>query len=128
MSYTVRLEGADRLRDLLQGDKLLAKPIKNALKAVGALGKEQGRAYGPRRTGRLVQSVGYRVSSKPRWVAVQVKATRSGFSYPRLLEFSGKHGHRGWFMQAIQGVMGRMGGILNQAASEIEREWRGGRG
>ena len=125
MAYSVKLEGADRLMDLLKGDKLLAKPIKNALKAVGTLGKAEGKAHGPRHSGRLVQSIGFRVSSKPRWVAVTVKATRQGFSYPRLLEFSGKHGHRGWFMQAMQAVMGKMGGILNNAASEIEREWRG---
>jgi len=133
MTYSVKLEGADRLMNLLKGDALLAKPIKNALKAVGQMGKAEAKAHAPRRhTGGLVRTIGYKVSSKPRWVAITSKDPRMILtqghgvsSLGRFLEFSPKHGHKGWLMNAMQAVSGKLSAVLNQAAGEIEAAWRG---
>lgn len=134
MTYSVKLEGAERLIKLLDADALLAKPIKNALKAVGAMGKAEARSRAPRgKTGGLVRTIGYKVSSKPRWVAITSKDPRmirtpghGVSSLGRFLEFSPKHGRQGWLMNSMLAVQQRLSGILRTAADEIEATWRRG--
>ena len=132
-SYGITLEGGKRIINLMASDDLLVKPVKNMLKAVGMKGRDVARSAAPRgRTGGVAKHIGYRVTKKgvairaydPRLVHSKGHGTSN---LSRFLEWSTKHHHRGWLMQAMQQVMGQLSGALRQGADEIERTWRAGR-
>ncbi len=122
--YVVKLEGGEALSKLLNGEKLLNPPLKDLLKAVGMQGKAAAKQSGPRRSGKLVSSVSYRVASKPVWVRVDVTAKRGSVSYPRILEFSAKHHHKSWFKNTVEKEVGNLRGLLNDCAKAIEGRWK----
>lgn len=144
LSQTVSLDGMDELRRLLRPiDDLVAQPWRHAMVALVELGRATGQAQAPissgarrvsgrmRQPGRLRQNVRVGLSRNifPGWAAVRSRGTTSSrnyksYPYPRLLNYSQKHGHTGWFDRLIiEPVMSRAGAALDQALNEIERNW-----
>ena len=128
IAYRVKLEGIDPLLKKLQHEPMLSKPLRRLMSRVGILGKGSAKAGAPRgRTGQLSSKITTRMSTKaiPTFVAIRASAmSKQGYPYPRLLEFSGKHGRREWLLRSIQGVMGQIVGYVNDTAREIEQEWK----
>lgn len=122
--YAIQLEGVDHLRRVLNADHLITKPVRKALGEIGKVGKTEAKGDAPRRAGKLSQSIGYRVDSKARYVSIQVAAKRGSVNYPRILEFSPKHHHKGWLMSALRDVSRWAGGVINNLASDIEASWK----
>ena len=58
-------------------------------------------------------------------VSIQAKARNRDFPYPRLLNFSPKHGHLGWLTDAMEALMDRITPELDDAARDIEQEFSG---
>ena len=125
-SIKFELQGLQQLLARLDSDALLRKPVRKLMSSIGRRGKEEGRSSAPRRTGTLAGSFAYRVSPKsvPTFVAIHVKAKRGSVSYPRVLEYSPKHGHKGWLLRAVQAARPTFSAILAKAGKEIEAAWR----
>ena len=134
-SYAIQLEGGDKLAALLDADKLLEKPVKDLLKAIGQQGKAAAKIGAPRgKTGGLSRSIGYRVSTKARWVSINSRDKRmivtpghGSSSLGRFLEFAKKYGHIGWLRTIVELEFGRLNNLLNNCADAIEARWKSGR-
>ncbi len=138
LTQTVTLEGLQALRKLLNPpDELLAAPWKGAMASLVDFGAMFGRTQAPKgRTGKLQRNIKPKVQNKPlpMWAAVRSRGTRKrsktyprGYPYPRLLNYSPKHGHEGWFDRGvIEPVIGKADLVLAQAATEIARKWERG--
>ncbi len=122
---TIQLEGVERLHRALDSDRLITKPAKKALAEIGKIGKSEAKGGAPRLSGKLSSSIGYRVESHASYVKVNVTARRGSVSYPRILEFSGKYGHKGWFMTQLKDVGRWASKVLNDFADDIEKAWGG---
>lgn len=125
----LEVKGLRQLQQQLKGNDLYAEPWKNLLGAVGQRGENLAASNAPRgRTGALEAKIKHRVQQKPfpQWVAIRSYARRKtkkyprGFLYPRLLNFSQKHGHLGWFTSPLRRLQTVAGPLLQQAAREIE--------
>lgn len=126
-AYEFKLEGASALVARLEAEGLIGKPIRRIFSKLGIQGKQAAKSMAPKATGRLSASITTRMSGRavPKFVAVLVKATNSrGYSYPKLLEFSFRHGHRNWLLTAFQGAMGGLHSFMNDAAKVIEDDWK----
>lgn len=125
-SIKVEVTGLQQLLPRIDGDRLLRKPISKLFSSIGRRGREHGRQVAPRATGKLAASMTHRVSPKPipTFVAiVNTARNKSGVSYPRILEYSPKHGHKGWLSTALKALMGRIRPEIDEAARDIEREF-----
>ena len=128
----IRIEGTDRLVALLQQDEWYGRPVKRALARIGQLGKTAARVAAPRDTGHLASHITYRVNTKkkqPRFVAISTRAYRmtgrgAPYPYPRTLEFSPKHHHRGWMRRAIESIQGSLASFVEDAIRDIEQAWK----
>lgn len=88
-------------------------------------------AGAPMRSGKLKASIRERIQKKPfpTWIAVDAQArgrrggNRSNYPYPRLLEYSSKHGHAGWLSNALNKVWRNVETDLNRIADAIARKW-----
>ena len=137
MAETVYIEGLKELRRLLTPpDELLAEPWKKAMDVLAAKAQEAARAAAPvGQTGVLKARIYAKVQKKPfpLWLAVRSRGVRKsaayprGYPYPRLLEYSGKHQHKGWFTSAVQSAWAMADTMLAQAGDEIEKKWVRGR-
>jgi hypothetical protein len=127
--YGYRVD-AERLLDLLKSGDFIYKPVKKALAKVGQAGKRAAQGAAAVHTGQMRQKISYRVNTRkkePRFVVISARAVNSrGRSYPRVLEFSPRHGHKGWMLGAVQGIRGDINSSMADAAGEIEREFEVG--
>lgn len=128
--YGYKLEGAEQLLGLLKAGDFIYKPVKKALAKVGQAGKGAAQRSAAVRTGLMRSKISYRVNTRkkePRFVAISARAVSpQGRSYPRILEFSSRHGHKGWMLGAIQSIRGDINASMGDAASEIEHEFEVG--
>ena len=122
----MEVEGIRELLRKLETDRLMRNPIRRFFASIGKRGRDDARDFAPRRTGRLAAKMTYRVSGKaiPEHVAIIAKARAArDFSYPRLLEYSRKHGHLRWLATGLEALMGRIGPELDDAARDVEQEF-----
>lgn len=121
----VKVRGLDDLIEKASARKIMWAPMKTALRSVGKAGSASVSSHAPRETGRLAASVTSHVNDipAPRFVAIVVKATNQGFPYPRLLEFSAKHGHKGQLMAAVKAITGQIHSAVNAAAAQMKANW-----
>lgn len=134
--HFVHIEGLRQLRRLIRPpSNLLAKPWHNAMTDLKEAGERVARRHAPVRTGYLLSKIKSAIQKKamPMWAAIRVRARRRshgyprGFEYPRLLEYSPKHGHKGWFNPPIRSLWGSRARLaLTKAGKEIARRWRRG--
>jgi hypothetical protein len=126
-SRTVVVEGLDELLRKLTPE--LYEPAgKAALTEIGASAANAARAGAPRLSGKLAGSITPKTNPgpQPRWAAVRVGAVSSrGYGYPKLLEFSPKHGHRDWLKSAVTRAQGSFAAAVDKAARAVEGKWRG---
>ena len=132
----IYIEGLNELRRLLKSRSTwVGKPWKDAMTEMAEIGEKVARRNAPYRSGLLESKIYSAVQKKPMpmWVAVRSRAKRRsrgyprGFAYDRLLEYSPRYGHMGWFMVRIRAIWdARAAPILNKAAREIERKWNWG--
>lgn len=141
LTQEVSVEGLRGLRRLLTPpDELLADPWKTAMIFLAESGEGKAKAGAPVATGRLREKVGGRVQKKPMpmWVAIRARGLRKaragatsrsaayyrrGYPYPRLLNYSPKHGHRFWFDTAVSPMLATADEALEKAGDEIARLW-----
>lgn len=126
VAVTITLAGLDQLRAKCSPPLIYEESMKTALHQVGRAALAAAQRAAPKRTGRLRAGLSYRVNDKPapRWVVVKSGAANRGYPYPRLLEFSSKHHHQNWLLNAIQGAKGQISSAARGALVEIERKWR----
>lgn len=126
--FEIRVEGMDQVLRKLRGEgaALYAEPLRAALRELAARADQRGRAVAPRATGQLVSKLTHKVSARavPRWALVKTTARNKDFSYPRLLEYSPKHGHQGWLRRAVRQSLVGAQATLDRAARRIEALWR----
>ena len=138
LKQTAYIEGLAELRRLINPpSELMAEPWRDAMDALAAAGQAAAQAAAPRgATGQLRVKIFGRVQRKPMpmWVAIRARAKRKsrkyprGYPYPRLLEVSAKHGHKGWFTAPLMSAMvGRAEQELAKAGDAIQRRWATGR-
>ena len=124
MAAGLVIQGADRLIAKLAAEPLWDKAVRRLLSRVGLQGKQAGMAAAPVAAGRLRSSISSRLSSKaiPTFVSIRVGATSPrGYPYPKVLEFSAKHHHKGWLAEALRGAKSSFATFLSDAARDIER-------
>lgn len=140
----VTIKGLKELKYKLQNaDEMTAGPWKRAMTEIADAGYAAILNSAPQRTGRLKSKIFVKVQQKPfpLWVAIRARGvakwdkknlrkSRSrnryprGFPYPRLLEFSPKHGHAGWFYKRIApAVQSKADSALATAGREIAEKW-----
>ncbi len=129
----IEIQGLKVLQTLLKGNELYAGPWKEGMERLAEKGGHATRGGAPYRTGRLHDSVRTAVQKRPfpQWAAIRVRAvskTRStkyprGYAYPRLLEFSPKHGHRGWMARAMAPVIAGADRVLEEIGRKIATKW-----
>ena len=124
--YQFKLEGADALILKLQSENIVGKPLRKIFSRVGRTAKSAVKAAAPKDTGRLRASISTKMSGRkvPSFIAVKVSETRDGYSYPKLLEFSTRHGHRNWLLNAFSASFGRLPGVMDDIAREIAAAFR----
>ena len=130
----IEIKGINRLRRNLDGDALLAQPLRQALEVGAAAGQSAAAGRAPRgATGKLGAKLTHRVDKRPvpRYAVVKTTATRTSakyrrYSYPRRLEFDPKSRHKDWFLRAVLSVRPQVEQALRAAAGQIEQRW--GRG
>jgi hypothetical protein len=127
------IEGLNATRRLLKPlSELVDTPWRDAMTELAESGAEGGQARAPYRTGRLREKIYARVQKGPfpKWAAVRSRAKsrgragKRGYDYPRLLEYSPKHHHQGWFTSTVYPLLiARAEGVLAKAATAIQRRW-----
>lgn len=136
------IEGYDTLRRLLNPpDALIAAPWKEAMTELADEGAKLGVSGAPSRSAPVPpKGYGGPVRNKikaavmkgafPKWAAVRVRAKQrsakypKGYDYPRLLEYSDKHGRAGWFDRAAVAPIGqKVDATLTNAANKIAEKW-----
>lgn len=137
LDQSVYLEGLQALQKLLQPiDALVIEPWHRAVLGLVEFGERSGKSGAPRREGKLQSKIKSAMSKRKdlrAWGAVRSRGVNTkskssqyprGYPYPRLLNYSRKHGHTGWFDRGvIEPVMARAGGALDKAADEITKKW-----
>lgn len=125
---TIQLVGLRRVLRATDPEYLLGHPVREVLDEIASQGADRARSVGPRgETGQLTARITHRVSPAdiPRWAVVKTDArSRRGYSYPRLLEFSGKHGHRDWLRKAVLSGSRGLRGAVNQLGRLLKERWR----
>lgn len=127
----VEVNGLAELQNKLRADVLLAPPLTAAMTAGLADVVRIVETRAPRRTGRLAGSVTSRMDRRPvpTWARVAVTANKRtrkyprGYYYPRLIEYTAKWGHQGWFRGAIPPAKAALAQHLATAKRAIERIW-----
>lgn len=126
INITLEVTGLSELRRLLSPpESLYAEPWRRGMTDLGTSLRSAALAAAPARSGRLRASVRMSIQKKPfpNWLAVRLGARRRGYPYPRLLEFSGKHHHRGWLQNSARGPLAAIDMTLNRIGHEILRRW-----
>lgn len=133
---TAYVEGLKELRRILRPpDELLAEPWKRAMTNLSEAGGQAALNAAPVKSGLLRRKIYAKVQKKPfpQWAAARARGTRKsakypkGYPYPRLLEFSQRHGHKGWFTTAVQQAWNQADAVLAKAGNEIQEIWKRGR-
>ena len=133
LTQFAEIEGLKELQKKISPpSELLVAPWKEAMANLVEAGVKSGRVGGPRRSGLLISKIygGIQKKPMPMWGAVRSRAKRKsrayprGYSYPRLLNYATKWGHRGWFDRAvIEPTMRLAGNVLEAAARAIGQRW-----
>ncbi len=134
--FSVDMVGwTETLKKLRPAEDLYAEPWRHAVEAMTDVGYQSGVSAAPiGLTGQTNLRMQKKVQKAkvPRWGVVKTTATRGGFCYPRITNFSpyaqsryhtGSNTNRYWFTNALKRVEQAMEGILNKAGSEIETLW-----
>ena len=125
----VEVHGIKEVSRALRGTKLYDQPYRDAAEAIGALGEQVAARSAPAgRSGQLEAHITHRVQKRPipLWIAVASRARRRskkyprGYFYGRLLNYSRKHGHWGWFTSPLKHLGNKVGPILAEAAKQVE--------
>jgi len=127
----VRIEGLAALQRKLRKEVLLAPPLQDAVTATVTDTVQLVERAAPRRSGRLAASITHRIDARPvpTWGRVSVTARRRsrayprGFRYPRLLEYSAKSHHLGWFRGTFLPARDALRRHVEEARRQIERIW-----
>lgn len=130
---SIQVEGLAALQRKLRKEVLLAPPLKYAMTAGTEDAARIVMSRAPRASGRLAASVTTRMDKRPvpTWGRVSVTARRRskkfprGFRYPRMLEYSAKSGHKGWFRGASIPARSALSRHVESAKRMIERIWSG---
>ena len=126
----VQIEGLRELRRLVNPpEELYSDAWRRSMQALAAAGEAAARSAAPHgATLRLSRSIRARVQKRPfpLWTAIRVGARNRRYPYPRLLEFSPKHGHKRWLAGAINRVWASADRFLGDAGQRILERWRGG--
>jgi hypothetical protein len=128
-SFKIEIPNLKRLQDrLIIKEDLYWAPLKEALAELGTLGAADARAVasGFARSGAMSASIGHHVNDAPAplWVVVRATAVnKSGRSYPALLEFGAKYGHKHWLRGAVRRAQSQAAALLSAAAAKIEANW-----
>lgn len=131
LRLNIRIDGITQLQRKLRTDVLLAPPLREAMATTVEEGAQLVEARAPRASGRMAASVTHKLDARPvpTWGRIAVTARRRsrkyprGFAYPRLLEFSAKSGHRGWFRGALVPAKGILARHVEAAKRRIEAIW-----
>lgn len=151
-NITVKVTGLkELLRVIDPPTNLYGEPWKAGMVSLAQRGESLEKATAPYRTGYLQRHIKGVVqkSPLPKWVAIRsrgvsqqakygktgrrLKATKilrtakypKGFPYPRLLEFSPKHHHQGWFSNVRGAIASGLDATLSQISTGIIRKWVG---
>lgn len=128
MTVQLKVDGLqDLLRKTTPGRAIIRPAMLGAMDAIGRAATTSARSGAPHRTGELAKSMRYEVRGKGiPWVNIQARALAQsdGYPYPRLLEYSPKHNHKGWLKRSIQRTRGRLTSALQAATAEIQRRWQ----
>ncbi len=139
--YTIKLLGLNRLMKKTAGNAEQRSALKTLLVDIGQVALAAARQKAPHgRTDQLAEKLQYKVNPgpDPRWVVIKTDAmatpkrpgargttrTKYPYSYPKLIEFSPKHGHREWLRTAVRGARTKIYPLLKKAGLAIEDRWR----
>lgn len=126
MKVNIEVKGLKELLRLLKpAENLYAEPWRDGMEDIASETGRQARARAPRRTGGILRSIQTKVQKKPfpTWLSVRAYARNRNYPYPRLLEYSVKHGHRDWMKRAVDPVWDTAHRTLNRIGQEIAHVW-----
>lgn len=127
----VEIEGYREMVRKLNSEHLLAGPWTDAMGRVADLAEGAWQGAMPVASGQAKAKIATKVQARPipKWVRIKTTATRSSrkykrYRYPGRQEYDPRSRNRQKLTRALQGVMGRIDGVLTTAARKIEAKWR----
>ena len=131
-NFTARVAGLNELLRLIEPpSNLYGEPWREGMMALARKGEIAAKFAAPVKTGWLKSHIRGVVQRKPmpKWVAIRSRGTnphRRGYPYPRLLEFSPKHHHQGWFSGVKETIIAQVDAALSQISRGILERWTRG--
>lgn len=130
--FDVEIQGYRELARKLRADELIGRPWSDAMNRVADMAGAAWRGAAPVGSGRERGSIKTKVQAKPvpKWALVKTTATRSSrkykrYRYPNRQEYDPRSRNKGRLTRALDGVKGRIQGLLDTAARQIEAKWGG---
>lgn len=132
LAQNAYIEGLNDLRQLLDPpDDLVIKPWREAMQNLVDEGIKGVKASAPQRSGQTQARIFGKFQSKsfPAWLAIRSRGVRKskayprGYPYPRLLNYSTKHGHAGWFDRGITPMLEKAESALAEAGRVVAQKW-----
>lgn len=137
MDIILTIEGLNKLRRRLSPpESLYAQPWRDGMTEIAEAMQTAAVRAAPVRTGKLRDSIRTVIQRKPfpQWIATRVKARgplrmskkkgkRGRYPYPKLLEFSKRHGHFGWLRNSVGPVIEGAERELDKIGARIADAW-----
>lgn len=125
--FSIELEGLKHIVTELTDSEVYREPWQQGMDALGKVAQQFAIQAAPLFKGPTIAKMAYRVQNKPIPLYVVVKTTaknpKSGYGYPRLLEYTTKWRHLGWMVNAIKNSRSVWGGVLDGVATKIAAKW-----
>lgn len=128
---TVQLDGHREIQRKLRSEWLLTFTWSAAMQRVAKMAEASWLGAAPVASGLERSKIVSKVQARPipKYALVKTTATRSSrkykrYRYPNRQEYDPKSRNRLKLTDALQGVMGRIGSVLDMAARAIEGRWR----
>ena len=125
-TFKIAVDGLPQLRRKLKADEAYAEEWHDCLEDIAKAAVAAGARVAPRgKTGKTASSMTYKLSAKTTVMSARVvnTARNKGYPYPKLLEYSPKHGHQRWLLHALDSIRGHVTATLNGVGRRIERRW-----
>lgn len=128
----LKLRGAEAFLAKFKNDAdpLLGEPWREMLADVGEKAQHIAESGAPRRSGKLAGSIRNRVakSARPKWVKVEVTATRSSrrskrYPYPRRLEYDPRSSRKGWFTKPLEHATPEFQSEMDRFGGKVRSRW-----
>lgn len=127
----IKVLNLPEIRRKLRAENLYAGPWAEGMEEIGVLAQHFAVAGAPLGegpgAGGTIAEMFHKVGGGkiPLSVKVGTRRRRRGFAYPRLLNYSPKHGNMHWLDKAIARAWPSVSRILDRVGERVRKQWEG---